>query len=35
VAATRVSPGLISAGMPMRIELNPSGCAWIQQHMAP
>src|SRR5688500_2391256 len=24
VAATRVSPGCISAGMPMRIELNPS-----------
>src|SRR5262245_46441850 len=35
VAATRVSPGLISAGMPMRIELNPSGRAWIQPHMAP
>src|SRR5688572_33263568 len=35
VAATRVSPGLVSAGMPMRIELNPSGCAWSQLHVAP
>jgi hypothetical protein len=34
VAATRVSPGLVSAGMPMRIELNPSGRAWSQLHGA-
>src|SRR6185503_11005490 len=34
VAATRVSPGLISAGMPMRIRVEPSSRAWIQLHMA-